>query len=250
MTIRFLDVGQGDSILITSPDNKNFLIDGGRSSVRMEELLHQYKIKNLEAIVATHADFDHIAGLDVAAKLKPKYFYHNGLGGHTKTWLALQKTLQKNNVQPVKVDGQHIKLGSVNINLVSPPNHMGDDQNNNSVGAIIEFGYFRALMTGDSEHEETSGWLSENPEPFKGDFQAYKSIHHGAANGDHQAWIDHVKPQNVIISVGKNNYGHPTDKALDLYKKNNIKVYRTDKKGTITFTATSDGQYQVHTEKK
>lgn len=66
-------------------------------------------------------------------------------------------------------------------------------------------------MTGDSETPETEGWLAQERDDLRGPFQVYKSIHHGAANGDSAAWLAYVRPENVVISVGTpNSYGHPT----------------------------------------
>lgn len=86
LTIRFLDVGQGDAVLITSPDGKSLMYDGGRTESRMRELIRQYSIQNVTAVVASHADADHITGLIPTVALnRPKYFINNGLAGSTQT---------------------------------------------------------------------------------------------------------------------------------------------------------------------
>lgn len=249
VTVRFLDVGQGDAILIRSPEGKTMLVDGGRSTTRMAEYMTKYQIDKIDLMVATHADADHIAGLVEAAKAKPKLFINNGLGGTTQTWDKLVSALQDAGTTFQKANNQAINMGTVKVRVIAPPAGMSDtDQNDNSVGIRIDFGDFHALMTGDSETPETTGWLNENRAEVQGPIQVYKSIHHGASNGDHQAWLSAVKAQNVVISVGPNNYGHPTDAALSLYKKNGIRIYRTDESGTVTFTGKSDGTYKVFTE--
>lgn len=106
-----------------------------------------------------------------------------------------------------------------------------------------------ARLSGDSESEETSAWLKKYPASFLGPIQVYKSIHHGASNGDNRNWLAAVRPKNVVISVGENNYGHPTQKALSLYRSVGAQVYRTDQLGTVTVTVKSNGQYTLKGER-
>ena len=248
VTVQFLDVGQGDAVLVRSPEGKTMLVDGGRSTGRLREHLKALGVDKIDLMVASHADADHIAGLVEAAKTgHPTLFINNGLGGTTQTWNKLVTALEADGTKFQKADNQVINLGSVKVRVIAPPAGMGDDQNDNSVGIRVEFGQFAALMTGDSETKETLAWVAERRPEIRGPVQVYKSIHHGAANGDHQAWFDVVKPENVVISVGENNYGHPTQAALDLYQKNNLRVYRTDRQGTITFKGKADGSYVVAT---
>lgn len=250
VTVRFLDVGQGDAVLVRSPEGKTLLVDGGRSTTRMKALLAEYGVDKVDLMVATHADSDHITGLITAAQeAKPTLFVNNGLAGTTKTWERLVSALRADGTTFQKAGNQVVNLGSVKVHVIGPPADMGDDQNDNSVGLRVEFGRFSALMTGDSETPETRAWLAGDRAEIRGPIQVYKSIHHGAANGDNQAWLDAVKPETVTISVGPNNYGHPTRAALDLYAKNGVKVYRTDEQGTVTFTGSADGSYKVTTEK-
>nr|WP_246580590.1 ComEC/Rec2 family competence protein [Deinococcus aestuarii] len=250
VTLRFLDVGQGDAVLVTSPEGKTMLYDGGRSAVRLREHLATYGVTKIDLMVASHADADHIAGLVPAAQAaKPTLFINNGIAGTTQTWERLVAALEGAGTTFQKANNQVVNLGSVKVRVIAPPAGMGDDQNDNSVGVRIEFGKFRALMTGDSEKPETEAWLKEDRADIQGPFQLYKSIHHGAANGDHPAWLAAVRPENVVIGVGENNYGHPTKTALDLYRENNVRIYRTDQQGTVTFTGEGDGSYQVKTER-
>ncbi|MFC5848904.1 ComEC/Rec2 family competence protein [Deinococcus petrolearius] len=250
VTVRFLDVGQGDAVLVRSPEGKTLLVDGGGSTTRMKELLSEYGVDKVDLMVATHADSDHITGLVTAAQeASPTLFINNGLAGTTRTWERLVAALRAEGTTFQKASNQVVNLGSVKVRVISPPPDMGDDQNANSVGLRIDFGRFGALMTGDSETPETRAWLAEDRPELRGPVQVYKSIHHGAANGDNQAWLGAVKPETVTISVGPNNYGHPTREALDLYARNGVEVYRTDRQGTVTFTGSADGSYKVTTEK-
>lgn len=122
------------------------------------------------------------------------------------------------------------------------------DQNLNSVGILVEYAGFRALMTGDSETAETNAWLRRYPASQLGPVDVYKAIHHGAANGDNLTWLRTVLPSNVVVSVGPNNYGHPTQSALNLYLMG-ANVWRTDQQGTITMTVQPTGAYSISPER-
>jgi competence protein ComEC len=251
LVIRFLDVGQGDAILITSPEGKSVLYDGGRSQPRMQTLLRQYGVQSLDLVAASHADADHITGLIPAVTLyQPKLFLNNGIAATTQTWQKLVTAAQQAGTQGLVARDQVINLGSVKLTVIPPPPGMPrGEQNVNSVGLLVEYGKFRALMTGDSETPETAGWLKTYPASFLGPIDVYKSVHHGAANGDSLAWLKAVRPKNVVIGVGPNNYGHPTAEALALYRKVGASVFRTDQQGTITVTVQPGGQFTIAAER-
>lgn len=251
LTIRFLDVGQGDAVLITAPEGQSLMYDGGRSESRMRDLIRQYDIQNVSLVAASHADSDHITGLiPVVALNKPRYFLNNGLAGTTRTWTKLTNVVSQAGTQGLPARDQTINLGSVKITVLPPPPGMPkNNQNLNSVGLLVQYGEFRALMTGDSETAETAGWLRKYPATTLGPVQVYKSIHHGAANGDNANWLKAVRPSNVVVSVGPNNYGHPTSRALNLYRSVGARTYRTDQEGTVTVTVQPGGAYSLVTER-
>ena len=250
VTVQFLDVGQGDAVLVRSPEGKTMLVDGGRSAARMGELLGKAGVNKIDLMVASHADADHIAGLVEAAKVAPPtLFVNNGVAGTTQTWARLVTALQDGGTTFQKATGQTINLGSVKVQVIAPPPGMGDEQNVNSVGIRVQYGDFAALMTGDSEKKETDAWRESGVAGVRGPVQVYKSIHHGASNGDNLNWLQTVKPENVVISVGENSYGHPTEQALALYKSQGLRLYRTDLQGTVTFKGRADGTYTVETDR-
>ena len=251
LTLRFLDVGQGDAVLMTSPEGQSVVYDGGRTESRMRDLMRQYQIKNVQAVIASHADADHITGLiPVVALNRPKYFINNGLAGTTQTWERLMNVVAQAGTQGLKAKDQVLMLGSVKLTLLAPPVGMPSGYPNvNSIGLLVEYAGFRALMTGDSEGIETAGWLKKYPASFLGPINVYKSIHHGASNGDNAAWLAAVRPQTVVVSVGPNSYGHPTSTALELYRKVGASVYRTDLNGTVTVTVQPSGSLAMTSEK-
>lgn len=250
LTIRFLDVGQGDAVLITAPEGQSLLYDGGKSESRMRELIRQYDIQNVALVAASHGDSDHITGLiPVVALSKPRFFLNNGLAATTQVWQRLTNVVAQAGTQGLLAKDQTINLGSVKITVLPPPPGMPNEQNLNSVGLLVQYGGFKALMTGDSETAETAGWLRKYPGNVLGPVRVYKSIHHGAANGDNANWLKAVRPSNVVISVGPNNYGHPTSTALNLYRSVGATTYRTDLNGTVTVTVQPAGAYSITTER-
>ncbi|MDV6376391.1 excalibur calcium-binding domain-containing protein [Deinococcus arenicola] len=251
LTIRFLDVGQGDAVLITAPEGQSLLYDGGRSEKRMTELLGQYGVKSLAVVAASHADADHITGLIPAIQqFKPKFFLNNGIAATTQTFGKLTAAVQAAGTQGLLASQRDINLGSVKVTVLPPPPGVPKgDQNLNSVGLLIQYGTFRALLTGDSETAETAGWLGVYPASTLGPIDVYKSSHHGAKNGDNAIWLKAVRPKNVVIGVGPNNYGHPTSEALNLYKSVGAAIYRTDLNGTVTITVQPGGSYTTASEK-
>lgn len=168
LTIRFLDVGQGDAVLLTAPEGQTLLYDGGRSEVRMKELLKKYGVRRIDLVAASHGDADHITGLTPAVTLfKPKIFLNNGLAATTQTWSKLTRALQAAGTKGLVAREQVINLGSVKLTVLPPPPDLPrNEQNVNSVGLLVQYGSFRLLMTGDSETAETQGWLKKYPASF------------------------------------------------------------------------------------
>lgn len=131
LTIRFLNVGQGDAVLITAPEGQTLLYDGGRSEARMRELIWQYGIHRMDMVVASHTDSDHITGLiPIVALSKPRYFINNGVAGTTDTWNRLMNVATLARTQGIKVSHQNQSLapGKVRITLLPPPAGMIDPE--------------------------------------------------------------------------------------------------------------------------
>lgn len=116
-------------------------------------------------------------------------------------------------VPGLKAADQTLRLGAVTVQVIPPPPGMPPEQNLNSLGLLIQYGAFRALLTGDSEIRQTEAWLRQRPGTFAG-IAVYKTIHHGSLNGDHLRWLQVVQPRNVVVSVGPNSYGHPSLQAM------------------------------------
>ena len=237
MTVHYIDVGQGDSILI-QVNNKNLLIDSGPSSNRKDLLnyLENLNIKKLDYIIATHPHEDHIGNMDTIIK---RYnigsFYSPKVITSSNTFESMISALVDKNlkINVLKKGVKGIDLGkNVEIQVFS-----SDNLNDYSPIIKITFVNNSFLFTGDAEVSTESIVLSENNNL---NCDILKVGHHGSSTSTSSNFLTSVNPSVAIIPVGKNNsYGHPTPEVLSLLDSYNIRTFRTDINGTII--AISDG---------
>lgn len=248
LRIYFLNVGQGDSILVITPDGKSMVYDGGRNKDRAADLITGYGVTRLDLAVASHADADHIGGLEgIALRLKPKVFLNNGIPATTQVYQRVLQAMIQVGAQGIVVSERVISLGnSVKLQVFNTPPGMGaDDQNAHSIGVLLQYGAFRAFFGGDSESNTEQGWLSLY-RPLLGNLDVYKAAHHGSKSNDIPEFLNWLRPQDVVIGVGTPNaYGHPTPEALALYQSVRAGIWRTDQNGTVLINVKADGSYTV-----
>ncbi|MEO8450409.1 MAG: MBL fold metallo-hydrolase [Gemmatimonadota bacterium] len=246
LEVVFLDVGQGDAILIKLGARAVLVDASGGDDIIL--LLREHGIDSLVAAIASHNHEDHIGGMDAVIADHPigRYFA-NGRPPEGSRARSVEDWLRRERTTLAPVPWQPIQLGDAQITVLRPPPLTSDNdaENNSSLGVLIERGGFRALLTGDSELEELSGWMKAGVIP---DVDVLKAAHHGARNGVTPGWLDRTKPEVVVVSVGANNtYGHPDPWAMRYYELHRRKVYRTDRDGTVTVRVERDGQYRVET---
>jgi competence protein ComEC len=243
LVIRFLDVGQADAILITV-GSRAVLVDAGRGD-DITRVLADYAVDSLVAVVASHNHDDHIGGMDaVIADLPIGRYLANGRPPASGGARDVERWLDRKQVPRPPPPWPPILLGDVRIAVFASP-LSGADENNSSVGVLVERAGFRALLTGDSEREELAGWLATGAIP---DVDVLKAAHHGARNGLTPGWLDRTRPEVVVISVGPNGqYGHPEEEALRYYRLRDRKIYRTDLDGTVTVMVDERGGYRIET---
>ena len=243
MTIHYIDVGQGDCILI-QVNNKNLLIDSGPSSNRKSLLdyLENLNIKKLDYIIATHPHEDHIGNMDTIIRRYNIGSFYSPKVTHPSTTFEnmISSLVDKNlkiNILNRGVTG--INLGeNTSVSVYSPLENLYSD-NLNDYSPIIKITFLNNsfLFTGDAEISTENTVLSQN-ENLKCDI--LKIGHHGSSTSTSPDFITAVNPSVAIISVGKNNpYGHPTPEIISLLNSLNIKTIRTDINGSII--AISDG---------
>src|SRR5439155_5750273 len=196
-------------------------------------------------IVASHNHTDHIGGMtDVVASTVVRSYLANGIPQTSPTYQRTLRAVEASGAQYLQATARTITVGSARLRLLPPPSRQVD-QNNGSVGILVEYGQFRALLTGDSEQYELRYWLEHDSIP---QVQVLKVAHHGSWNGTTEAWATKTRPQVAVISVGAHNqYGHPAAQVVALWIGAGARVYRTDRDGTVTIDARPDGKFTVTT---
>lgn len=244
----FLDVGQGDATLIRTADGRTALIDGGRSTARMRDHLAALGIDGFDLVVATHADFDHIAGLvPVLEEMRVANFMDNGLPHTTQTYARLVDAIEPSGARYLQATERTLTLGDVTLTVLPPPLE-SDDQNGNSVGLVLRYGAFEAILPGDATASEQAVWRRRYPDALA-DVDVYKAAHHGSSTGDRPEFVELLSPDVVVVSAGfENSYGHPHREAVASYRGAGATIYRTDLDGSITLAvAPGGGSYRILT---
>jgi beta-lactamase superfamily II metal-dependent hydrolase len=242
-TIAFLDVGQGDSILIRSPEGKTALIDAGPHKELAAELLHRQGITSLDLVVVSHHHADHYGGMEeVIREFTPRVFLASGSSHTTPHYLKLLRLvrdLDLTAIQPEETP-RRIELGSVVLTVFPQAPEDRSDENNNSIGIRVDLGTFSALLTGDAGHAQRR-WWERRVSPLCADCTVLKLAHHGSRDGTDALWLELVRPKLAVACVGKDNeYGHPHPETVSLLEGLGIPLLRTDRDGTVLVQ--SDGQ--------
>lgn len=241
LIVSYIDVGQGDSILIKQGSH-NMLIDTGTnvSTDQLLKYLDSEKIDKLDYLVLTHPHEDHIGGADaVIKKYNIDKVYMPKVTTNTKTFrdtVAALKSKSLTASQP-KV-GDSFKLGSADCIVLGPINSDKENLNTYSIVIKVTFGENKFLFTGDSEASNEEDMLKANLDVSA---DVLKLGHHGSRTSSSKEFLNKVKPKYAVVSCGKDNdYGHPHKETVAKLKDMNIPLYRTDESGTIV--CTSDGK--------
>ncbi len=258
LKVTFLDVGQGDSILIEFPRGKRMLIDGGglyedRFDIGKNVIapfLWKKKIRSIDTLVLTHPDPDHLKGLNfIASQFKIGQFWDNGFQTNSEPYLLLRKTLEEKKIKPWSIHDetppQH--LHGVDLSFLNPPvwnttsREPPDprDLNHFSLVMKLRFQNVSVLLTGDIGKEAEERILSKGV-PLRVDI--LKIPHHGSSSSSSPLFVERVKPTYAILSVGKRHMGRlPHPDVLKRYQQSGSKIFRTDQHGAITVT--TDGEH-------
>lgn len=243
LTVYFIDVGQGDCILV-NVNGYNLLIDSGPSSARKSLLgyLDKLSISKFDYVIATHPHEDHIGNMDaIIRKYHIGKFLAPKVTASTLTFENMVTALNDKNlkISVISTGSNSINLGKeTSIMFYTLPNLNTDDELN-LYSPIIKLTYknISFLFTGDAELKNEE-FLIKNEINLRS--HILKIGHHGSSSSTCEAFLNSVNPKVAIISVGSNNkYGHPAASTLNLLKNYHIKLYRTDLLGTIILK--SDG---------
>ena len=249
LEVHHIDVGQGESIYIELPDGSDVLIDAGKSnygSTVVNYLKEQEKNIDIEYLIATHPDADHIGGMsEVFKQLNVKNFiYPTDAPHNTKTW---QNVLSLADAEGCNIKdstpGTTFNIGGATMKFIQPTVDYSDN-NDDSVVTYLEYKDVNFMFTGDIEADAEKDMVAQN---LVTDVDFMSVPHHGSKGSSTEEFLAKAKPEYAIVSAGANNsYGHPTADALNRYNAIGSKVYRTDQLGDIVIktdgnTATING---------
>lgn len=241
LRVIFLDVGQGDAILI-SQGEKQILIDGGPSEQVLLEKLGKYVPfwdRKIELVIATHPDQDHIQGLlGVLKNYQVGSLIETTVKSESQLDKKFEDLISEKNIAKIKGEaGLSVEIGEAKLDVLYPsgsvPDAIVNDTNGYSIVARLVVGHSSFLFTGDLPEKEernlvVGGAFTENT--------FLKVAHHGSKYSTSENFLAAVAPKKAIISVGKNNrFGHPAPEALERLKKSQAEILRTDERGDIEF---------------
>jgi competence protein ComEC len=240
LRIHYIDVGQGDSILIQQ-GNKNMLIDTGTNASQnaLMAYLKKQNISKIDYLILTHPHEDHIGGaaavinaLDIGTLYMPK------ITTTTKTFKNLIAAMQRKQLKAtIPVTGNTFNLGVATCTILGPLDAQNNNLNTYSIVIKLVYGKTKFLFTGDAQASNEKAMIDKG---YDLSADVLKIGHHGSRTSTSVAFLNAVNPKYAVISVGKgNDYGHPHQQTLARLKAKGIKIYRTDESGTIL--CTSDG---------
>ncbi len=242
LKVIFLDVGQGDAILISQGQNQ-MLIDGGKNGKLLLEKLGRYIPfwdRTIETIVATHPDQDHIGGLiDAVKSYNVGTIIETKAQSDSQTFKAWEETISNEEAQKVEALGgvKIIFSGGSVAQVLYPFSSLesSDRTSNNQYSVVIRLtvGQDSFLFTGDLPSEQEMALISEK---LALNSRVLKVAHHGSKYSTSDEFLGEVSPEEAIISVGKDNmYGHPAPEVLDRLRRHGVKILRTDEMGDIQY---------------
>ncbi len=251
----FLDVGQGDAILVQTPDGRQILVDGGPSPSALLDQLGEvlpFWDRSLDLVVLTHPDADHLSGLipvleryrvaavvDAVAPDLPDAFAPGAAA-----WLAAASAAGAPRQRVLQ--GGRLDAGAVVLTVLNPIQGSAgvDGGNNASLVLRLDYGATSLLLAGDAEAEAEQAMLA-GPWPLRAD--VLKVSHHGSNTGTTSGFLAAVQPRLAVISVGaENRFGHPTPELLQ--RLDGVEVLRTDQRGRIELVSDGAG-WTVTTER-
>lgn len=240
MKVHFINVGQGDATYIKMPGGEDILIDGGRQGQgdKIIAYLKKQKVDDIEIMIATHPDADHIGALDEVLKAyKVESLYAPKVSHTTDAYKNFLKAVkaEKLTIKTAK-SGVKLPLKTGTAKFVGPVRDYGKtDLNNWSAVLHITYNKNKFLFTGDAEKTAETDMVKAK-QTLQAD--VLKVGHHGAKTSSNKNFLDVVKPKYGVISVGRNSYGHPSTEVINRFKPYKTTIYRTDQKGNIIFTST------------
>jgi len=240
LRVYFLDVGQGDSILIDTPSHKRLLLDGGPNRQVLAELgkILPFADKRIDILVKSHPDKDHIGGLpEVVSRYKTSLFLEPGVRSDNVIDDELKKRIDEKKIPTILARrGMKINFGDGAKMLILFPNRdvSGWETNDASIVAKLSLGEKSFLLTGDSTKKAEFILLGLNQGILES--SVFKLGHHGSRTSTSPLYAEAISPEYAVVSAGKDNsYGHPHKEVLGIMEEIGAQVVSTAELGTVLF---------------
>ncbi len=251
LTVHFIDVGQGDSSFVMLPDGDNVLIDVGSPAAgpKLVSYLKSLGIDKINHLILTHPHDDHIGGIfSVLSEFEVDNFYDNGFNNFKSTIFSDYIRRVRNDLSRYKLlqAGESFNFENIIIDVLNPLLPPTGNLNDDSVVLRLICNDVKILFSGDIGNVGERRLLK-----IKSNFesQILKVGHHGENNTASDAFLEYVKPETAIISVGLiNRFAQPHQELLNRLSQRNTRMYRTDLVGNIVLK-TNGTTYSVSSEK-
>jgi len=248
LEVDFLDVGQGDAILIKTPFEQNILIDGGPDNTVIKRLSEElpWWDRQIDLMVLTHPHDDHVSGLiEVIKRYKVVRILYTGVVHNSPNYLAWLELLRDRKIPLTIIDRQQtINFGQdCELEILYPQenvlNQTVQNLNNTSIVAKLIYGQTSFLLTGDAE-VEVEHLLVETQHFASLQADVLKAGHHGSDTSSSAEFLEAVKAGMAIIQAGADNdFGHPSRRVIKRFERIGAQIFRNDEDGTIKLI--SDG---------
>ncbi len=258
LTLRVLDIGQGDSIYLRLPSHDDVLVDAGPDDRVLGQLgrYMPFADRTIELLIVSHNHQDHIGGLEaILSEYTVNHIWLSGATHPTQTFHELLSLIEAKNIPVTFVKAGDVNtIGDSELTVLHPPTTMVDrvplDPHNATIVLKVSYKKICIILTGDiEERHEVAVVDTVRQLAIPIECPVLKVTHHGSRYGTFKPFLEAVKPEVGLVSVGaKNRYGHPTTALLDRLKVAKVKVYRTDWQGTITVKSNGE-RYSTKVER-
>ncbi|MDR2737226.1 MAG: DNA internalization-related competence protein ComEC/Rec2 [Gracilibacteraceae bacterium] len=256
LEVVFIDVGQGDCVLLRSRE-ATVMIDAGPRSDSFDSAerivvpyLLEHGVKEIDMLLISHADMDHIGG----ARYLLSRFPVAGVAAPALGSVLLDEAWRDGLPFAFWPDGEMVtqvaagdclSWGDLRVEVLAPVLSAAADAGSNNASLVLRVSYkgWSVLLTGDMEKEEMRTILERG---VVGDVTFIKAPHHGSKGSMDEGFFDVLRPEAVFIPVGRNSYGHPSGEVLDYWAARGVPVYRTDEDGTIRLILGREARVEVH----
>jgi len=246
LKIIFLDIGQGDAILIQTEDNKNILIDGGPDKgiiYKLDQYIPFYQ-RQIDLMILTHPDPDHLNGLvEVLKRYQVERVFYNGVEDSDLSYKEFLREIEEKKIKNEIVwFGKNFEFGNGKIEVLYPFENLSGKnfKNDNEASIVFKFIYGKIdiLFTGDVTQNVEKKLIAKGIDLSA---NVLKVAHHGSKGSSGLEFLERVRPIYSVISVGQNKFGHPSLRVLKNLEKIKTKILRTDQLGDIIFETDGEG---------